>query len=216
MTPLRPLRLLLTLLLPLVLAACGASTVWAPDEEVARAAYVTGAPPSITLYTVISTNTGAGGHSSLLIDGTQRVLFDPAGTFYHPWVPERNDVLYGITEQMRKFYIDYHARETYFVRDQKLAVSLETAERLRAAVEAHGAAPKAFCANSVAQVLRTIPEFKDLPGGFSPVRLSAAFGALPGVVTHDHYDGDPANNSGVLMIEAERARELGIERPAGH
>ena len=76
------------------LAGCAgtAASVWAPDEAVARARYVHEAPPSITLITVVNNTTGGGAHSALLINADERVIFDPAGTWHHPQLPERNDV----------------------------------------------------------------------------------------------------------------------------
>lgn len=183
----------------LALAACGAEPIWAPDEDVARAVFTSTEPPSVTLFTVIGTSNGEGAHSALMINGSQRVLFDPAGTWYHPSVPERNDVHYGITDRMRAFYIDYHARERYFVRAQTIPLSLEVAEELRARAEAHGAVPKAFCANSVATVLRGLPGFEHMPTTLSPMRVSKYFAGFPDVTSKDNYDGDPANYSGVPM-----------------
>ncbi|PTV96245.1 hypothetical protein C8J27_10239 [Rhodobacter aestuarii] len=196
-------RLFICMTAPVALAACGAEPVWAPDEAVQAAHYSTGKPPSVTLFTVIGTTTGAGGHSALMIDGSERVIFDPAGTWKHPTVPERNDVDYGITDQMYKFYIDYHSRETWFVREQTLPVSPAIAEALIDRVEANGAVAKMMCANETSAILRDIPGFESIPQTTSPVKLSKAFGQLPGVVTDDHYDNDPDDNSGVLMIQAE-------------
>ncbi|WP_372841709.1 hypothetical protein [Phaeovulum sp.] len=194
-------RLLLAIFLPLLLAACGAEPVWAPDDVVARAGYSSEEPPSVTLFTVISTSTGAGAHSALMINGVERVMFDPAGTWYHPYVPERNDVHYGITDHIYTFYIDYHARETYWVLEQTVPVSLEVAELLRSRVEAYGAVPKAFCSNSVSSVLSGLPGFEAIGTTMFPKPLARAFGELPGVVEKDHYDGDPDDNSGVLMVK---------------
>lgn len=194
-------RLLICLFLPLLLAACGAEPVWAPDEAVARAVYSSKEPPSVTLFTVISTSTGAGAHSALVINGVQRVLFDPAGTWYHPFVPERNDVHYGITDQMYTFYVDYHARETYWVLEQTLPVTPEVAELLRAKAEAYGAVPKAFCSNSVSTILGGVPGFEGINTTMFPKPLSRAFGELPGVISREHFDGDPDDNSGVLMVK---------------
>lgn len=192
--------LLLCLALPLTLAAC-AEPKWAPDEAVKAARYSTGNSPSLTLFTVISTRTGAGGHSALMIDGRERVIFDPAGTWYHPSVPERNDVDFGITERMYKFYIDYHARESWYVREQRVPVTPEQADALLARVESNGAVAKMMCANDTSSVLRAIPGFESIPHTSSPLKLSKAFAQLPGVVTEDHYDNDPDDNSGVLMIQ---------------
>jgi len=205
-------RLFICLALVVPLAGCGAEPVWAPDDVVQKAAVHTGNPPSLTLFTVIGTHTGTGGHSSLMIDGSQRVIFDPAGTWSHPWVPERNDVDFGITEQMYKFYIDYHARETWYVREQRVPISAAQAEALLARVEANGAVPKAMCALDTSAVLRDIPGFENMPYTLSPLKLSKAFGTLPGVVTKDHYDNDPDDNSGVLMIQQEPVRH-GTDMP---
>ena len=72
-------RILIALILPLFLAACGAESVYAPEEDVQRAIYRHDAPPSITVLTVVSNRDGSGGHSALLINGSQRLIFDPAG-----------------------------------------------------------------------------------------------------------------------------------------
>ena len=79
------------------LAGCAAESVWAPDDAVARAAYRHDRPPRLTVYTMINNNSGGGAHTSLMINGSQRVIFDPAGSFKHDTIPERNDALFGIT-----------------------------------------------------------------------------------------------------------------------
>ncbi len=194
---------LLALSAALLVAACGADNKMAPVEEVSRAAYISGEPPSITLFTVVSKRNGEGAHASLMIDASQRVLFDPAGTWHHPRVPERHDVHFGITPNMRNFYIDYHARETYDVVEQKIYVSPEIAELALQRVINYGAVPKAFCANSVSSVLRGIPGFQSIPATFGPAKIMRAFGALPGVTAQLHHDGDPDNNHNVLLVQAE-------------
>lgn len=185
----------------MVLAACGADNKWASDDAVSRAAFISGEPPSITLFTVVRKSNGEGGHSALMIDGSQRILFDPAGSWEHPSVPERHDVHYGITERMRKFFIDYHARENWDVVEQKVYVSPGVAEQAIEQVTRYGAVPSAFCANSTSDILRALPGFESIPRSFSPVRTMNAFGRLPGVTTDKFEDGDPANNSGVLIVQ---------------
>lgn len=197
-------RALLCLLLPLALVACGADNKWASDADVARAAYVSGEPPSITLFTVVRKRTGEGAHSGLLIDGSQRVMFDPAGTWHHPYIPERHDVHFGITPKMKAFYIDYHARETYDVIEQRVPVSPEVAEAAIRRALANGAVAKALCGTSVAQILRDVPGFESIPQSFFPGRVMTAFGKLPGVTTKVHHDGDPNNNSGVLLVQKDQ------------
>ncbi len=179
---------LLCLSLPLALAACGAEPVWAPDEAVARARYVSNEPTSLTLFTVVSKRNGSGGHSALMINASQRVLFDPAGSFKVGSVPERNDLLYGITERMRKLYIDYHARETYDVLAQTILVSPAVAEQALREAQSYGAVNKAFCGNSVSDILKDLPGFENTPRTVSPIRISEAFAAHPGVMTHLYRD----------------------------
>ena len=198
-------KALLCLSLPLALAACGAEPVWAPDEAVARARYVSNEPASLTLYTVISKRNGTGGHSALMINASQRVLFDPAGTFKVGSVPERNDLLYGITERMRKLYIDYHARDTYDVLAQTIQVSPAVAEQALREAQSYGAVNKAFCGNSVSDILKDLPAFENTPRTFSPIRISEAFAAHPGVMTHLYRDGDPDIQTGIVMIDGENA-----------
>ena len=198
-------KALFCLLFPLALAACGAEPVWAPDAAVARARYVSNEPTSLTLYTVISKRNGTGGHSALMINASQRVLFDPAGTFKVGSVPERNDLLYGITERMRKLYIDYHARDTYDVLAQTIQVSPAVAEQALREAQSYGAVNKAFCGNSVSDILKDLPGFENTPRTFSPIRISEAFAAHPGVMTHLYRDGDPDIQTGIVMIDGENA-----------
>ncbi|HHI69667.1 MAG TPA: hypothetical protein ENJ91_01595 [Rhodobacteraceae bacterium] len=191
-------KILLGLLLPLILAACGAEPKWAPDEEVQRAIYHSDDPPSITLFTVISNRSNSGAHAGLLINGSQRILFDPAGTWWSPSIPERNDVHYGITPRVLNYYIDYHTRETYRTVKQTVVVSPEVAEAAIRAVQAHGAAPKAYCTQSITSVLKTLPGFEHFKVTFFPKQAMKQFAKLPGVTEKVIYDDDPDDNSGLL------------------
>lgn len=198
-------RLLIALALPLLLAACGADSVWAPDEAVTRAAYRQPGPPTITLMTMISNRSGAGGHSALMINGSQRVIFDPAGSWWHRAAPERHDVHFGITPTMLDFYIDYHARETYHVVMQTVIVPPEVAQHALAVVQANGAVNKALCGQSVSRVLRQVPGFESIPSTMRPKTIMEAFARLPGVTTEKVYDDDPDENEDILR-EQQRAR----------
>lgn len=192
-------RVFIAAALPAALAACGADNVWDDAEAVKAARFVSDEPPSITLFTVIGIPRGEGGHSSLMINGSQRVIYDPAGTWNHPSIPERHDVLYGITDNFKNFYIDYHARETYWVAEERVPVSREVADLAIRRAEANGAASKAFCAVETSAVLRGLPGFENAPSGFSPLKLRNWFMTLPGVTSKRHMDGDPANNHNVLI-----------------
>lgn len=191
-------------LFALVLAACGAQDVkYAPPERVAAAQYVHPGPPTITLFTVLSTRSGAGAHSGLLINGSERLMFDPAGTWYHPNLPEQHDVHYGMTPRMVSFYIDYHARETYDVVEQTVVVTPEQAAIAIARAKAYGAVPKAQCARSVSSILRGVPGFEGIPSTWYPKKLSNAFGALPGATARRISDDDTDDNHGVLLVQAQ-------------
>jgi hypothetical protein len=186
----------------LVLSACAAQSTWAPDDQVQAARFVAGPPTSITLYTVISTRNGSGGHSAILVNASERVIFDPAGTWHHPRLPERNDVHFGMTDRAIAFYIDYHARETFDVVEQTVLVPPEVAEQVLRRVQEYGAVPKAMCTQATSAILRGTPGFESLPSTWFPDRLADAFGAMPGVTTRTITDDDDDSNHGVLIVQA--------------
>lgn len=195
------MRLLLILVALLGLAACGADPKWAPQEQVEAVRFVEGPPNYITLYTVVNKRTGSGAHSAILVNGSERLIFDPAGTWYHPKLPERNDVHFGMNDKALAFYIDYHTRITYDTIEQKVYVSPEVAEMVLARVKAYGAVPKAMCTKATSSILRGVPGFESLPQTFYPKKLSKAFGKLPGVTTRTITDDDDDNNHGVLLVQ---------------
>ena len=186
----------------LVLGGC-AERVWAPEEDVQRALYSNGDPPSITLYTVQSTRSGNGAHSGLLVNGAHRAFFDPAGSFYHPAAPERNDVLFGVTENVKKVYIDYHARETFDVVEQTVIVPAAVANQALAAIQAYGPVPNAQCSLAVSRVLASLDGFESIPVGWFPNQLSEAFAQLPGATYARITDDDADTNHGVLFEAAK-------------
>lgn len=195
------MRLLLCLVALLGLVACGAQPKWAPQEQVDAVRFVEGPPNYITLYTVVNKRTGSGAHSAILVNGSERLIFDPAGTWYHPRLPERNDVHFGMNDKAMAFYIDYHTRISYDTIEQKVYVSPEVAELVLARVKAYGAVPKAMCTQATSSILRGVPGFESLPQTFYPKKLSAAFGKLPGVTTRVITDNDDDNNHGVLLVQ---------------
>ncbi len=80
-----------------LIAACAVNEDSATDEEIRQVAYTHDGPPRLTLYTMVSNDTGAGAHTSLLINGSQRVAWDPAGSFRAESIVTRGDVVYGMT-----------------------------------------------------------------------------------------------------------------------
>lgn len=184
------------------LSACGGpDNVYATDAEVAAARYVHDGPPSVTLFTVVGARGGAGAHSGLLINASQRVMFDPAGSWHHPKLPERHDVHYGMTPLMVDFYVDYHARVTYDVVEQTVPVSPGVAQLLYQRALANGATGKALCANDLSSVLRGVPGFETIPQTFGPKQIMKAFGELPGATTRVITDDDDNENHGVLIVQ---------------
>jgi hypothetical protein len=202
----RLLRVCVALVLAGAMSACAADSVWAPEEAVQRAAYRPGGTPTVTLMTMVSNTNGSGGHSALIIDGAQRLVFDPAGSWHHPLVPERNDVLYGMGEPFMGFYLDYHARETYHIVMQEIDVTPETAAALSAAVQSYGAVPQAQCSLSISRVLSQTPGFESIGTNWFPVRTMQRFGALPGVRERQIFDDDSDNNLELLQAQARAAR----------
>ncbi|KAJ56120.1 hypothetical protein ACMU_10210 [Actibacterium mucosum KCTC 23349] len=200
-------RALIIAALPLFLAACGAESVYAPEEQVQAAVYRDAGPASLTLFTMINNRSGSGAHTGLMINGSQRVIFDPAGSWWHRTAPERNDVHFGMTPTMVEFYIDYHARETYRVERQTVQVSPEVAEMALQLVQAYGAVPKAMCANSTSAILRQLPGFENVPQTWFPNKIRDAFAELPGVQTVViRQDEDSDDNSGILTAQQQAAR----------
>ncbi|PHQ97878.1 MAG: hypothetical protein COB40_03110 [Marinosulfonomonas sp.] len=183
-----------------ILAGCGAAEPkWASEADVKRAAYVHDGPPTITLFTVINNKNGSGAHSALMVNASQRVIFDPAGTWRHPQLPERNDVIFGMSDPIVDFYIDYHSRITYRTVVQEIVVSPEVAQLAMQGILSYGAVPKAQCANAITTILADIPGFENFPHTWFPKKLSAEFGKLPGASFEVIYDNSPDDNSGVVV-----------------
>ncbi|MFP7674776.1 hypothetical protein ACG74X_15615 [Marivita sp. S0852] len=193
----------------LVLAGCGGGglTDQRPDaslEVISSASYRHPGPPALTLYTMINNRSGAGAHTSLMINASQRVIFDPAGTVRLRAVPERNDVLYGVTPGVADFYARAHARETYHVVMQRIEVSPDVAERALRLATVSGPVASAQCALSTAGLLRQLPGFQNVGSTWFPKRLMADFGELPGVQTSRLFEND-SDDKAVAIAQFEQA-----------
>lgn len=195
------LRILLALLAITQLAACAgpAEPKWASNEAVSRARFSTGERPSLTLFTVISNSNGSGGHAALMVNADERVLFDPAGTWHHPHLPERNDVHFGMSDAMVDFYIDYHTRKNWHVRTHKIYVTPEIAAIAKREVLAYGAVPKAQCTVSVGRILDKVPGMSGAPNTYFPKRMMDYWATLPGVETAKYVEDKPGNTGGRLI-----------------
>lgn len=178
------------------LAGC-AEPLRDPPEAITKAQYSSGGPPSLSLFTNVRVATGKGAHTALLIDGPQRVVFDPAGSYHHPETPRINDLHYGMTPRMETWFIDYHARSTYFVRRQTRQVSAETAAIALAEAEKMPRVIDLFCTLRTCEILAPLPGFDGFPKTMFPDAASRAFGAYPGVVTEVFTDDSPGNRGDI-------------------
>ncbi|WP_224816189.1 hypothetical protein [Hasllibacter sp. MH4015] len=177
----RAVRLAAAGLVALALAGCAGESVWAPDDAVARATYVPSGPATVTLITSINTRNNSGAHSALLIDGAQRLLFDPAGSWHNPGIPERNDVLFGMSPGYMDLYIAFQSNGIFEVRTQTVEVSAQTAQQLSQAVQAYGAVAPAYCSRSITEILGNTPAFAQIEQTFFPLNTMEQFAAIPGV-----------------------------------
>jgi hypothetical protein len=199
-----PSRALVVVCLALSLGGCAAEEVWAPEEEVQRALYRHDGPPSITLFTMISNRSNEGAHAGLMVNGSQRLIFDPAGSFNHPQIPERNDVFFGITPAAHAFYIDYHARETYRVKENTLSVTAAQAEQILQLVQQAGPVSPIQCNIAIVDVLRQVPGFYEMPRAWFPLQTMRWFESRPGVTTQVHRDGSPDNRGDLMKVPLVR------------
>jgi hypothetical protein len=186
-------RALFLLLAAVALAGCETYQPATP-EAIARARYVSDEPPSVTLISMVNAGSGRSAHVGLLINGSQQVLYDPAGTFTHPALPRRGDIHYGMTPRYVDYYERYHARFDYFVEAQKVPVSRAAADRLIANAQAEGKTMKMHCALAAADVLQPVHPFENVSRSFFPEALRADFARMPGVETSYVYESDVGKN----------------------
>lgn len=181
--------------MPLALAACTGQSVIAPPEDIARVLYRDPGPTALTLFTVKNVGSENGAHTGLMISASQRVIFDPAGSFGHPSIPENNDVLFGITPRVEAEYISYHSRESFYMVTQTVQVSPEVAELALQLARGYGAVAKANCSRATVDILDRLPGFESLHFTLFPDNLEKQFARIPGVVTQEYRETDSDDNS---------------------
>ena len=182
------------LVLSVMLVSACAKRVYAPDAAVQEYAYANSERPSITLLTMIHNKTGSGGHSSLMINNGERIMYDPAGRFKSKFAPERNDVMFGVTPALLARYKSFHARQTHHVVSQTVYVSPEVAAKAMQLALAQGASHDAMCALNVSSILTELPGFEAINSNWFPAKLSKSFAKLPNVMTDKHYENDVGQN----------------------
>lgn len=177
-----------------MLSAC-AKSIYAPDADIQKRAYISPEPPYIELWTMVQNKTGGGGHSSLVVNGgPQLIMYDPAGRYWHSSLPERNDVLFGMTPQLQQRYKSWHARDTHHVVTQRVYVSKAVAMQAYQAALEQGASMDAMCATNVSAMLDKVDGFAQIPNAMLPAKLMKRFAKLPNVITDKHYETDAGNN----------------------
>ncbi|MCX7558797.1 hypothetical protein OS190_04405 [Sulfitobacter sp. F26204] len=192
-------RLIASLALVAAISGCAANTGGDDSiQDVAAAAYRGPAQPSLTVFTMVNNRTGGGGHSALMVNGSQRVIFDPAGSFRDDRVVERGDVLYGITPGWLQAYKSAHARSTFHVVSQEIPVTAVQAEQALRLVQANGSVPGAFCTNATTAILSQINGFPPISSTFYPTKLMAQIEALPNVTTTKLFEDDPDDLKGAV------------------
>ena len=197
-------RILLGLAVASLLTACANDQ--SPDaapEQVAAVAFREGGPKSLTVMTMVNNRTGSGGHTALLVKGSQTVIFDPAGSFRDERLTERGDVLYGMSPAWVNAYKSAHARSTYHVVSQEIPVTAAQAEQALRLVMTNGSVPGAYCANATTGILSQVDGFSGIQQTFYPVRLMEQVATLPGVRTTKVYEND--NGDRVDVTGAVRA-----------
>lgn len=192
---------------PLALAACGGvarEEILAPQSAIDRVAYVHPGPKRLTLMTMKNTGSGNGAHTGLMINASQRVLWDPAGTFGHSSIPERNDVHFGITPRIEQFYISFHSRITYYTLIQEVDVSPEVAEMALQMAIANGPTPKAACTRHTSAMIGNLPGFEGIRTSMFPNNLADQFAEIPGVRSREYRETDDDDKS-VAAAEIDAA-----------
>ncbi|MDX8346703.1 hypothetical protein SLH49_01780 [Cognatiyoonia sp. IB215446] len=194
--------------LPLALSGCTGQPVWAPDDVIERAIYRDPGPKHLTLYTMRNVRSDGGEHSALLINASQRVIFDPAGAWKQDRMPERNDVLFGASPQLEDYYVSFHARITYYVVGRKVPVAPEVAEKALNLALVAGPVGQANCARYTSRIVRQLPGFESVRQTWWPGKLDNDFGRLPGVETTEYREDDDDDKS-VAAREIDAALRAG-------
>lgn len=189
--PIGAVRVALCMMVLALLAACAEPGVYAPEADVQRFRYAGDSPSTLSLVTNIRNLSNKGAHSALIVNASEQVVFNPAGTWWHPAAPEQGDLHYGFSPAMKQWYIDYHARETFRVQIQTIEVSPEVAEAALRAVKAYGTVPGSQCTLSITRILSGLPGFESFPKTLFPSSAAKAFGNLPGVETRVYRDDSP-------------------------
>jgi hypothetical protein len=176
----------------LALAGCAAAPTGtqATDDQIAASAYRAPGAATLTLITMINNTSGSGAHTALMINGSQRVIFDPAGSFRNDRVPRRADVLYGISPAVLAAYKGAHSRAAFHMVLQTVEVTPAQAETALRLAIARGSVASAQCAASTTALLAQVQGFESVKSTWFPKKLMEQMEQYPGVKTERYYEDD--------------------------
>ena len=176
----------------LALAGCAAAPTGtqATDDQIAASAYRAPGAATLTLITMINNTSGSGAHTALMINGSQRVIFDPAGSFRNDRVPRRADVLYGISPAVLAAYKGAHSRAAFHMVLQTVEVTPAQAETALRLAIARGSVASAQCAASTTALLAQVQGFESVESTWFPKKLMEQMEQYPGVKTERYYEDD--------------------------
>lgn len=157
--------------------------------------YVSEEAPFVALLTMVNDSGDHGEHSGILINASQTVLYDPAGSFrYEEELARSRDIHYGMSPTMVDYYQRYHARFGYHVVTQKIYISAEEAEALFRMANQIGTTGQLRCGLSASSVLNSIPRFSNIPTTYWPGKIMNAMADVPGIVTTYTRESDIGQN----------------------
>ena len=202
-------RVLLCLGLLAMLSACGSGRPVAPETVVEHARYADPGPSTLTLVTSIRNATGVGAHSALILNGSQRVIFDPAGSYQatvdgQPVAPQRGDVIYGVSPTVLASYLTFQSGKGFHATAITIPVTPEVAEDALRKAEGHGAVSQAFCADATSSLLASLPGFEMLHPAIFPRQFMREVAKLPGITIKTYDGGAEVPNNAVLTPDGER------------
>ncbi|TVP98237.1 MAG: hypothetical protein EA338_08470 [Roseinatronobacter sp.] len=183
-----------------LLSACG-QQIWASDAEVQAARHHHGGAPELTLVTIMNYASKRGDHTALFINGSERVIFDPAGSWTLATIPERNDVHFGMTYAAGASFYASHVRPSHYAVVQRLVISPEVAEQAMALALQAGPVPPARCASATSALLRKLPGFDGIRSTIFPQALMSSFAQLPGVQTYELHHDAPEYQADLLRVQ---------------
>jgi hypothetical protein len=176
----------------LTLAGCAAAPTGtqATDDQITSVAYRAPGAATMTLITMINNTSGSGAHTALMINGSQRVIFDPAGSFRNDRVARRADVMYGVTPAVLAAYKGAHSRAAFHMVLQTVEVTPSQAETALRLAVARGSVASAQCAASTVALLTQVQGFEGLKSSWFPKNLMDQMEQYPGVKTERYYEDD--------------------------